>query len=65
MPKITSGLTQKERLKVLQSIDSIILAKDTHEQKVLLRYRTLIARECVYGSKYVPGWAVNIRPFSC
>ena len=45
MPKLTSGLTQKERLEVLHSIDLIKSSKNTHEQKVLQLYRDLIARE--------------------
>lgn len=45
MPKLTSGLTQKERLKVIQSIDMIKSAQNAHERQVLLRYRNIVARE--------------------
>ena len=45
MPKLTSGLTQKERLELLQSIDLMKSVKNTHEQKVLQLYRDVIARE--------------------
>ncbi|MES9990436.1 MAG: hypothetical protein ABW098_00665 [Candidatus Thiodiazotropha sp.] len=44
MPKLTSGLTQKERLKVIQSID-IKNAQNAHERQVLLQYRNAVARE--------------------
>ncbi|MEW8507924.1 MAG: hypothetical protein AB2598_14590 [Candidatus Thiodiazotropha sp.] len=45
MPKLTSGLTQKERLKVIQSIDMIKNAQNAHERQVLLHYRNVVARE--------------------
>ncbi|MES9942267.1 MAG: hypothetical protein ABW104_02560 [Candidatus Thiodiazotropha sp. 6PLUC2] len=45
MPKLTSGLTQKERLEVLQSIDTLKSNKNMKEQKILQLYRDLIARE--------------------
>ena len=54
MPKLTSGLTQKERLEVLQSIDLIKAAKNTHEQKVLQLYRDLIAREYHGVGMHIP-----------
>ena len=47
MPKLTSGLTQKERLEVLQSIDVLKSKKNAHEQKILQIYRNMIA-ESVY-----------------
>lgn len=46
MPKLTSGLTQKERLEVLQSIDMIKSKNNPHERKVLQLYRNMIAKEC-------------------
>ncbi|MES9831609.1 MAG: hypothetical protein ABW139_05140 [Candidatus Thiodiazotropha sp. DIVDIV] len=49
MPKLTSGLTQKERLEVLQSIDVLKSKKNAHEQKILQIYRNMIARECLYS----------------
>jgi hypothetical protein len=45
MPKLTSGITQKERLKVIQSIDSLKASQNDHERQVLQRYRDLVARE--------------------
>ncbi|MCU7931688.1 MAG: hypothetical protein KZQ90_12870 [Candidatus Thiodiazotropha sp. (ex Codakia rugifera)] len=45
MPKLTSGLTQKERLKVIQSIDMIKSAQNAHEKHVLELYRERITRE--------------------
>jgi hypothetical protein len=45
MPKLTSGLTQKERLKVIRSIDMIKNTQNAHEKEVLLRYRNMVARE--------------------
>jgi hypothetical protein len=46
MPKLTSGLTQKERLEVLQSIDQLKPQNNPHELKVLKLYRNVIAKEC-------------------
>jgi hypothetical protein len=45
MPKLTSGLTQEERLKVIRSIDMIKSTQNAHEKEVLLRYRNMVARE--------------------
>lgn len=45
MPKLTSGLTQKERLKVIQSIDMIKSEQNAHEKHVLELYRDRITRE--------------------
>lgn len=45
MPKLTSGITQKERLEVIQSIDTIKLALTGHEREILQRYRQMVARE--------------------
>ncbi|WP_316364977.1 hypothetical protein [Candidatus Thiodiazotropha sp. CDECU1] len=45
MPKLTSGITQKERLKVIQSIDMIKAARNDHEKQILQRYRDMVARE--------------------
>ncbi|MCU7906391.1 MAG: hypothetical protein KZQ76_11230 [Candidatus Thiodiazotropha sp. (ex Epidulcina cf. delphinae)] len=45
MPKLTSGLTQKERLEVIQSIDMIKRVKNVHERQVLQLYRNMITRE--------------------
>jgi hypothetical protein len=45
MPKLTSGITQKERLKVIQSIDTIKASQNDHERQVLQRYRNMVARE--------------------
>ncbi|MES9945149.1 MAG: hypothetical protein ABW080_09365 [Candidatus Thiodiazotropha sp.] len=45
MPKLTSGITQKERLKVIQSIDMIKAARNDHERQILQRYRDMVARE--------------------
>jgi hypothetical protein len=46
MPKLTSGLTQKERLEVLKSIDMIKSKNNQHERKILQHYRNMIAKEC-------------------
>jgi hypothetical protein len=46
MPKLTSGLTQKERLEVLHSIDQIQSKNNQHERRILQLYRSMIAREC-------------------
>jgi hypothetical protein len=46
MPKLTSGLTQKERLEVLQSIELLKSNNNKHEKKVIQMYRDWIAREC-------------------
>ncbi len=59
MPKLTSGLTRKERLKVLQSIDSVIKSHNHNEQRALRAYRRLIAQECLQESSGEYGWAVN------
>jgi glycerol-3-phosphate cytidylyltransferase-like family protein len=45
MPKLTSGITQKERLEVIQSIDVIKSALTGHEKEILQRYRQMVARE--------------------
>lgn len=45
MPKLTSGITQKERLKVIQSIDMLKTARNDHEKQILQRYRDMVARE--------------------
>jgi glycerol-3-phosphate cytidylyltransferase-like family protein len=45
MPKLTSGITQKERLEVIQSIDIIKSALTGHEKEILQRYRQMVARE--------------------
>jgi hypothetical protein len=45
MPKLTSGITQKERLEVIQSIDEIKSALVGHEREILQRYREMVARE--------------------
>ncbi|MGD8913321.1 MAG: hypothetical protein PVI97_11040 [Candidatus Thiodiazotropha sp.] len=49
MPKLTSGITQKERLKVIQSIDHIKEPQNDHEKQVLKRYREMVAREFFNG----------------
>jgi hydrogenase maturation factor len=59
MPKLTSGLTRKEQLKVLQSIDSVLKSHNQNEQRVLQAYRRLIAQECLQASAGEYGWAVN------
>ncbi len=59
MPKLTSGLTQKERLEVLQSIDTVLTSNNTHEQQVLRAYRDRVARECHDDSGRVYGLALN------
>ncbi|MET0026138.1 MAG: hypothetical protein ABW101_00765 [Candidatus Thiodiazotropha sp.] len=59
MPKLTSGLTRKERLKVLQSIDSVLKSHNLNEQRVLRAYRKRIAEECLQESASEYGWAVN------
>ncbi|ODB94783.1 hypothetical protein A3197_18765 [Candidatus Thiodiazotropha endoloripes] len=46
MPKLTSGLTQKERLQVLHSIESIKSNNNKRERKILQMYKDWIAREC-------------------
>jgi hypothetical protein len=46
MPKLTSGLTQKERLEVLQSIEMLKTDNNKHEKKIIQIYREWIAREC-------------------
>ncbi|MBW9264150.1 MAG: hypothetical protein K1563_14860 [Candidatus Thiodiazotropha sp. (ex. Lucinisca nassula)] len=45
MPKLTSGITQKERLKVIQSIDMMKTTRNDHERQILKRYRDMVARE--------------------
>jgi hypothetical protein len=45
MPKLTSGITQKERLEVIQSIDAIKAAQNGHEKEILQRYRDRVAKE--------------------
>ncbi|MCU7916980.1 MAG: hypothetical protein KZQ99_00400 [Candidatus Thiodiazotropha sp. (ex Dulcina madagascariensis)] len=45
MPKLTSGLTQKERIEVIQSIDMIKRVKSSRERQVLQLYRNMITRE--------------------
>ncbi|MEW8101921.1 MAG: hypothetical protein AB2785_09180 [Candidatus Thiodiazotropha endolucinida] len=45
MPKLTSGITQKERLKVIQSIDMIKATRNNHEREILQRYRDMVTRE--------------------
>ncbi|MEW8026360.1 MAG: hypothetical protein AB2792_08175 [Candidatus Thiodiazotropha sp.] len=45
MPKLTSGITQKERLKVIQSIDMMKATRNDHERQILQRYRDMVARE--------------------
>jgi hypothetical protein len=45
MPKLTSGITQKERLKVIESIDMIKSAQTGREKQILQRYRDMVARE--------------------
>ncbi|MES9968666.1 MAG: hypothetical protein ABW092_01445 [Candidatus Thiodiazotropha sp.] len=45
MPRLTSGITQKERLKVIQSIDMIKTTLNDHEKQILQRYRDMVARE--------------------
>jgi hypothetical protein len=45
MPKLTSGITQKERLKVIESIDTIKTSRNGHERQILQRYREMVARE--------------------
>jgi deoxyribose-phosphate aldolase len=55
MPKLTSGLTQKERIELLHSIDLTKLAKNSHEQKILQLYRNVIARECSRIGVHTPG----------
>jgi hypothetical protein len=45
MPMLTSGITQKERLKIIQSIDVIKASRNDHEKQVLQRYRDMVARE--------------------
>lgn len=45
MPKLTSGITQKERLKVIQSIDMIKTTRNNHEREILQRYRDMVTRE--------------------
>ncbi|MET0065589.1 MAG: hypothetical protein ABW076_04515 [Candidatus Thiodiazotropha sp.] len=59
MPKITSGLTRKERLEVLQFIDNVLNSHSISEQKVLRAYRNRIARECLQECARESGWAVN------
>jgi glycerol-3-phosphate cytidylyltransferase-like family protein len=49
MPKLTSGITQKERLEVIQSIDTIKSALTGHEKEILQRYRQVVAREFSKG----------------
>jgi hypothetical protein len=49
MPKLTSGVTQKERLKIIQSIDHIKAPQNYHEKQVLKRYREMVAREFFDG----------------
>jgi hypothetical protein len=53
MPKLTSGLTQKERLKVIQSIDMIKTTQNPHEKEILLRYRNMVERE-FHDARMIP-----------
>ncbi|MEJ2425716.1 MAG: hypothetical protein P8101_14890 [Candidatus Thiodiazotropha sp.] len=59
MPKLTSGLTQKERLEVLRSIDCVLTGNKTHEQQVLRAYRDRVVRECHEDSGRVYGLALS------
>ncbi|MEJ2608792.1 MAG: hypothetical protein P8179_01620 [Candidatus Thiodiazotropha sp.] len=45
MPKLTSGLTQRERLDILQSNDKIRSVNSPHEQVILQLYRKMILHE--------------------
>lgn len=49
MPKLTSGLTQKERLQVLHSIELIKSINNKRERKILQMYRDWIAKECFFS----------------